>query len=382
MTAHRLNLKRMPFDEWYYALYHQMVALLPNDSLSYYFWSIDENWKKIKKQKFSCSTVLLFIADNLQYHTEYDITIQERTVHAQTIVDLANANRNTTFIVSTELFNLNKEINVSNVKLICHGGMQTQQKEFTSLLVPEEKNFNSSTIFSCLNKQPRLHRTTVVSYLLGKDLEKFGYISFGAKSIEKWESWLSMCNWCLTSGQSNAQERYIDAGYKKIKGGIGINSLEQVDELYTKSFNNNATNFYNNLLPIYNQTATQIITETNFNELGGNLTEKFLQSVYGMVFPIIIGCVGAVDHLRTVGFDMFDDIINHDYDTIENPFDRIIAAIDLNCHLLCENETKKIWATAKPRFIKNINYAKNGMYKYYELSSLKTLKNILNEQKK
>jgi hypothetical protein len=117
----------------------------------------------------------------------------------------------------------------------------------------------------------------------------------------------------------------------------------------------------------YKQTFVEIVNETSYTEKAFNLTEKTLNSIYGCNFPIILSSKGTVSFLRDMGLDMFDDIIDHDYDSIEDPIDRMFAAITTNQELLTNNNrTKRLWQENKDRFLYNVSFVKNNMYDFYE----------------
>ena len=61
------------------------------------------------------------------------------------------------------------------------------------------------------------------------------------------------------------------------------------------------------------ETYVGVISESSIGELEFD-TEKCMKPFYNLQFPIILGYDGIVDKLRNLGFDMFDDIINHSYD--------------------------------------------------------------------
>ena len=91
-----------------------------------------------------------------------------------------------------------------------------------------------------------------------------------------------------------------------------------------------------------------------------------MHTFFGCNFPIFLFGCGGVAHLRDIGFDVFDDIVDHSYDSIENPFDRIITAIDSNKHLLTNGAlVKDQWRACQSRFASNINVAKT-ITTYYQ----------------
>jgi hypothetical protein len=96
------------------------------------------------------------------------------------------------------------------------------------------------------------------------------------------------------------------------------------------------------------------------------LTEKTAHSFYGCNFPIILSGAGAVAHLRGLGLDMFDDVVDHSYDQIHNPFDRIVTAVDSNRRLLTDPDyAKQSWAQCRSRFERNVEVMRD-IYCWYE----------------
>lgn len=85
-----------------------------------------------------------------------------------------------------------------------------------------------------------------------------------------------------------------------------------------------------------------IITEPNFFELGCSITEKYLWCLYGHSFPIFCGSYKLPDAIKEIGFDVFDDIIDHSYQYELNPTLRTLNALENNKHLLNNKNIRKI----------------------------------------
>jgi hypothetical protein len=86
---------------------------------------------------------------------------------------------------------------------------------------------------------------------------------------------------------------------------------------------------------------------------------------------------GSVAFLREIGFDVFDDIINHNYDSIDNPVDRLYSAINDNLELLSNNDrTKEIWVSCKRRFLKNVETARLPMYNFFKNRATEKIKQL------
>jgi hypothetical protein len=128
---------------------------------------------------------------------------------------------------------------------------------------------------------------------------------------------------------------------------------------------------------MYRNSFVEIVGESQFAAPSFFITEKTAHSFYGCNFPIIMSGCGTVTHLRELGLDVFDDIVDHTYDTIANPFDRIVTAIDSNRRLLTDPVyAKQAWIQCKPRFERNIKVMRN-MYSWYESRTRKKLAETL-----
>ena len=84
---------------------------------------------------------------------------------------------------------------------------------------------------------------------------------------------------------------------------------------------------------IYGSTAVNIVTETQFFQHTGIVTEKTFHAWMAEQIPIVIGHKGIVEHCRQMGFDMFDDLVDNSYDTVDGA-NRITAAIERNQYLI------------------------------------------------
>lgn len=81
---------------------------------------------------------------------------------------------------------------------------------------------------------------------------------------------------------------------------------------------------------LFGKTYFNIVTESLFEEPGLPifLTEKTFKALYNKNLFVICGGYGCVDALRLKGFDVFDDIINHDYDLIEDYNERLQKCLE------------------------------------------------------
>jgi hypothetical protein len=76
-------------------------------------------------------------------------------------------------------------------------------------------------------------------------------------------------------------------------------------------------------LDVYKKSLFAIIAETYIHKT--ILSEKTFKIFAVGQIPIMCGAQHAIKHLRQLGFDVFDDIVDHSYDEIADWQDRIIA---------------------------------------------------------
>lgn len=86
---------------------------------------------------------------------------------------------------------------------------------------------------------------------------------------------------------------------------------------------------------VYKQCAVNIVTETIYDEFPGIISEKTLMAFLARQIPILVSSQGTVTQCENLGFDMFRDVVNLDYDTYQYST-RWQDALHDNSHLLTE----------------------------------------------
>lgn len=283
--------------------------------------------------------------------------------------DLFNSFNDANFLLLTSVENLSYYINAPNVIAIVPwgGDITNQRSEYKDVQPIVEKNWNSSYNFVSLNRGRRNSRTVLLALLYYFNIQKHGLISCNyykshIKSTNA-QDILDEMNWRLDPVQLSK----IYQGLTKLKWMIP--SISESEDIYQSTRpNDNVYNFTNRLKPLYENVCIEFISETTMTEKSFLITEKTLNSILGCNFPIFISSAGTVDFLRNIGLDVFDDIIDHNYDTINNPFDRIYRAIQDNKQLLTArpNDVRHIWYRCYDRFLANVQFAKNKMFDVFE----------------
>lgn len=192
-------------------------------------------------------------------------------------------------------------------------------------------------IFMCLTGTPRAHRTLLIDYLIKKNLIQKGFVSFPSDKH----------NFIYDNSENGNITGKINFEIPQLR--LDENLFEGRFSLHSK---------------ISKNSYVDLVVESSHNFLPFK-TEKCVKPFYNLQFPIILGHNGIIDDLRNEGFDMFDDIINHQYDLIPSDSENCLITKNLNqkCKLISDelekfcsmdiNELHQLYLSLKDRFIYN-----------------------------
>jgi hypothetical protein len=362
-------ISRAPYDDFKYQLFTDILSYANFDDYSaYYMWTgASLNW--LKNFKFQESKIILGTVDCF-FNDENKI---QQIEPYEMVTLLSKKYPNTEFIILHNNENFELEVTVpENIKLIPWGGCWTnQQNRYMSMQPIIDKNLNSTKIYTSFNRRAKIHRTILLTYLFSLGFEDRGILSYltetsQVKSIPLLVDYIGLP--FINKAKLELIEQ-LQFGYSKFSKNIDNLVLDDAD-IYSNQGNNNADNFINKLSNRYQDCFVEFVTETLYFSKTFNITEKTLHSIYACNFPIMIASPGIVEFMRSMGFDMFDDIVNHNYDQIDDPVMRIITAVDDNKRLLTDIDyVKHKWINSRDRFLKNVQVAK-GMYTWYRNRAL------------
>ena len=140
------------------------------------------------------------------------------------------------------------------------------------------------------------------------------------------------------------KKNWIDIPGKEI-----LNNLSSIAD-----YNGNLWSWLNGLDKIISRSAVSLITESIQEQKFAAFTEKTVYSVLGLTFPIWIGGYKQAEEWSRIGFDIFSDIINHDYQHYDTLVERCWHAIYDNLKLLQDyQQLTKLREQQLPRLKKN-----------------------------
>lgn len=147
------------------------------------------------------------------------------------------------------------------------------------------------------------------------------------------------------------------------------------DELVAYTETTNTLPWKNFLGDMHRKSGITFIAESVKFDKCTFFTEKTVYSVLAYNFPLWIGGGYAqADLWEKIGFDTFNDVIDHSYQYEESLFDRIYLAFKLNLELIKDyNKIKELRKLHMPRFIKNKQLLLDNQLGKYNNSILETL---------
>lgn len=363
MATLTLTITRAPNDDYSHRLFKDLMSQIDGDCVAYYLWTnpVAVFDGVMTNADFSThKNVILGVKDLMDGWEEFNYWDQAQQSGIALLDHVVRKFHDTNFVLFTSYEHLDREINQPNLQIVPWGGdIVNQSGEYPTVDPVLDKNFSSPKHFISLNRNSRTHRIFLLSYLFGRKYDRYGHLTFLGKTRSNLDSeFLNIVSWCFSEGHDDIRSTVMQ-GYKRLSSKFD-NDPDKYEIYDGVGANNNVYNFKHRLAPLYQDSFVEIVTETTFASPAFMITEKVLNSIYGCNFPIVLSGQGAVQHLRDIGFDMFDDVINHSYDSISNPIDRIAAAVDLNAKILSDGAfAKEKWRECQHRFENNVLVAKN-----------------------
>lgn len=115
---------------------------------------------------------------------------------------------------------------------------------------------------------------------------------------------------------------------------------------------------------VFEPSCISVITEPAFFERETIITEKTIMAIWAGTLPIWVGGWRIPDYMRSRGFDVFDDIVDHSYQDLADPFDRCYSAIERNLDLFhARNRVYDLIDAVRPRLKHNLDLLKQNCFR-------------------
>lgn len=197
-------------------------------------------------------------------------------------------------------------------------------------------------IFSSLNGIARMHRILLAEHLLKKPYVDQCCLTFNHYGAENRSAscWDQPNNWWYRREFPTEQDRQLLVRAKNFL------------PYHHSQISQYRWDDHSNLNAAYIDTYVNIITETNVYETF--FTEKTFKALASGQFFISINGAGSIEMLKTFGFDTFDDIIDHSYDAIQDPREKIQVISQLLDQLV-KLDWPTLWSSTQQRRDKNVD---------------------------
>jgi hypothetical protein len=344
-------------------------------------------YKDLTKIKYEADLIIWVAEDVMDYpdcqllpgtYNWYSEKKPEAMVHMERICRMYPEKK---FILMSEQYGLDELSVVKNLKFVDLPPICVMfDKSKINYNVCTTKHNNSKKKWVFLNNCDRIHRIVSLSYILSKNIDKFGHITVSDYIFERMGFHKKIYSLMKSFFQFDIKTSLqLNEGYNILKNKLferakipyfmpdGSN-VDNASEIPDEVKDNSAyflIGNYNNIIKLYEDVKLEILSDTLFFEPTLFFNEKQLQWVYGRNFLIYLGSPRSIQWLRKWGFDVFDDVVNHDYDLIEDPSERMIRAIDDNIHLLDgSTDLDQLWKDREERFNQNCLVADNIQEKF------------------
>jgi hypothetical protein len=217
---------------------------------------------------------------------------------------------------------------------------------------------NEITTFNCFNfiiNKKQINRYLCIKLVEFFGLTEFDYTwsavdtSFDCSAIITEMDWLGN-----QSPLSSEARSFILSPIQLGKKFITPPENYKVSNISISNYGSNLWTWENGLQKIFSQSAISLITESVSTQRAMVYTEKTLYAVLGLTFPIWIGGYNQAKEWTNLGFDTFDDIIDHSYQYRKTLIERCYHAVYDNLDLLQDkNKLAQLRLQNTHRLLKN-----------------------------
>jgi hypothetical protein len=207
-------------------------------------------------------------------------------------------------------------------------------------------------LFTCYNRQPRAHRKFLIAHLIKNNLiQYFDWSFLLGKNLSYYNQGTSI----FTENEINdiqTELNYIDSFENKLSeyevDNLTLKENDKID--WKKGYRDNSLKY----------SYINLTTETNFNT-DIHITEKSMKPFFFLQFPLFLASCGHIKMLREqFEFDMFDDFIDHSYDSIKDNKERFFAVIEQVKNIIDRKDTlHDFYINNQHRLIENQNKVLN-----------------------
>lgn len=264
-------------------------------------------------------------------------------------------------------------INHPGVDVICLPLFGAQCAEKTKSLT--DSDYNTEYIFNFMLNKKQVNRFVCLKLIEFFKLEKYNYTHSGFNNEFNMQEIIAELDSLGDQAPLQGWDRSFILAPSQIPPKYFLMSVDKKGENNIRlSITDVADAYHDHVQYVMKNSAVSLITESNWGQQFSTITEKTIYPVLALTMPIWIGGWQQATAWKRMGFDIFEDVINHDYQNYKTQIEQFYYAFANNLELLSNFEkTADIREQLMPRLKHNqelllngqlIRYIKNEIYKW------------------
>lgn len=215
-------------------------------------------------------------------------------------------------------------------------GLELELRKFHNCLYFTDKEIKTTQCFNFLINKKQINRYLLIKLVEYFKLTKFNYTWSGigrqADLTEIINEW-NRVDPLHTQFNDNLRNCILSPILLH-KFFLHFQNTDSSNDVSVSDYGSNALTWDNIFKESMSDTAVSLISESLRFEKSSVFTEKTLYSMFALTFPIFIGGYGNAEQFKKMGFDNFEDIVDHSYQYKETLFERCYYAFFNNLKLL------------------------------------------------
>ena len=217
-----------------------------------------------------------------------------------------------------------------------------------------EKNINTINCFNFMINKKQVNRFLCIKFVEWFNLSNFDYTWSAVDQNFDMVDIIAELNLLGSQSPLNTEARSFVLTPIQLKKQFIDFPGSKTSNVAVCNYGGNSWTWRNGLKNMFLNSAISLITETISFQKAAVFTEKTLYAVLGLTFPIWIGGYNQANEWKRIGFDTFDDVIDHSYQNYDTLIERCYYAFLLNLELLSNiDKTKELRLIHKDRLFKN-----------------------------
>jgi hypothetical protein len=233
-------------------------------------------------------------------------------------------------------------------------------------------NTNTKFCFNFIINKVQINRHLCMKLVEWFELSSFAYTWSGVK--ENFD-----LSYIINEINQTPQRQWSEKFFLKLLQPISIPPqwvssplpIERKTNSSVVNYGSNRWTWKNIFKDLMSESAISLITESQWTQKSCVFTEKTIYAVMALTVPIWIGGYGHAEYFKSMGFDIFEDYINHDYQYQDTLIERCYDAFDLNLGFLNSlNQAQDLRKKLMPRLLANRELMMSDVFYKHTINTL------------